>query len=119
MVQFEIAMFSHGPRLSGSSVSMPDFSVMQSSPTSMWQSEIRTSRHESGLMPSVFGESGGLKIVTFLTATFSQRTGLMVQAGEFVAVMPSMRTFDASGNEMSRGRGCATAFCWCLAHQGA
>ena len=98
MVQFEIAMFSHGPRLSGSSVSMPDFSVMQSSPTSMWQSEIRTSRHESGLMPSVFGESGGLKIVTLVTVTFSQRTGLMVQAGEFVAVMPSTRTFEESEN---------------------
>src|SRR5438876_9559711 len=103
MVQFEIAMFSHGPRLSGSSVSMPDFSVMQSSPTSMWQSEMRTSRHESGLMPSVFGESGGLKIVTVLTARFSQRPGLVVQAGQFVGVMPSTRMCEEPQNETSRG----------------
>src|SRR5207247_4824476 len=103
MVQFEIAMFSHGPRLSGSSVSMPDFSVMQSSPTSMWQSEMRTSRHESGLIPSVFGESAGLVMVTRVTVTFWQRTGLSVHAGEFVAVMPSPGTFVDSATEMRRG----------------
>src|SRR3989449_8269124 len=115
MVQFEIAMFSHGPRLSGSSVSMPDFSVMQSSPTSMWQSEIRTSRHESGLMPSVFGESAGLKIVTFVAVTFSQRTGLMVQAGEFVAVMPSTRTFeDRKSTRLNSSHGYISYAVFCL-----
>ena len=39
MVQFVMVMFSHGPRFSGASVSIPDLMVMQSSPTSMWQSE--------------------------------------------------------------------------------
>src|SRR2546425_8166199 len=100
MVQFEIAMFSHGPRLSGSSVSMPDFRVMQSSPTSMWQSEMRTSRHESGLIPSVFGESAGLGMVTRGTVTLLQRPGLIVHAGEVGAVVPSTSTFPGSANEV-------------------
>ena len=56
-------------------------------------------------MPSVFGESAGFTIVTLVTVTFSQRTGLMVQAGELRSVTPSMSTFDDSAIEIRRGRG--------------
>ena len=45
---------------------------MQSSPTLMWQSEICTFRQESGLMPSVFGESSGFLIEMPVTVTLSQ-----------------------------------------------
>src|SRR6266850_149347 len=67
-------------------------------------------------MPSVFGESAGLRMVTFVTVTFVQRTGLIVQAGEFTHLMPSISTFDESAMEISRGRGCAFAFCRWRAH---
>ena len=61
----------------------PDLIVMQSSPTLMWQSEMCTLRDESGLMPSVLGESSGLSTVTPRMVTSSQATGLIVQNGGF------------------------------------
>ncbi len=48
-------------------------------------------------MPSVLGESGGLMMVMPRTLTFSQRTGLTVQAGELIRVTPSISTFAAVG----------------------
>src|SRR5574340_1036135 len=110
-------MFSHGARRSGGSVSMPDLSVMQSSPTSMWQFEMWTWRHESGLMPSVLGESAGLTIVTLSMVTFSQRTGLIVHAGDWVSVMPSTRTFRQLSKETRRGRGYGSVLARCAFHQ--
>ena len=58
MVQFSIGFPTRRP-----SASRPDLMVMQSSPTSIRQSEMCTLRQESGLMPSVFGEVAGLMIV--------------------------------------------------------
>src|SRR5690349_14635406 len=101
MVQLLMVMFSHGPNWLRSVPSTPDLSVIQSSPTSTWQLEICTFRQESGLMPSVLGESGGLRIMTLLTVTHSQRTGLMVQLGELTRLMPSMRIFRQSAKETS------------------
>ena len=74
IVQPVIVMFSHGTRSGEASV--PALMVMQSSPTSMWQSLIRTFRHDSGLMPSVLGESGGLVIRTPDTLTSWQSNGV-------------------------------------------
>ncbi|MNQ92194.1 hypothetical protein D3C85_1076110 [compost metagenome] len=71
---------------------MPDLMVIQSSPTLMWQSEMCTFLHDSGLMPSVLGECG-LLMVTAWTLTFSQNSGLTVQNGELRMVMPSINTF--------------------------
>src|SRR5438128_3136775 len=65
---------------------------MQSSPTLMWQLEICTYLQLSGFIPSVFGDSG-LLIVTPVTVTFSQNSGFTVQKGEFVIVIPSIKTF--------------------------
>ena len=93
MVKLVIVIFSQGLFTRRPSSSLPHLIAMQSSPTSMWQFEIRTFRHESGLIPSVFGESFGLIMVRSCTVTFSQYTGFTVQAGEFLSVTPSMSTF--------------------------
>src|SRR5437016_1780566 len=58
-VQLVMVIFSHALSSRRPSSSLPDLIVMQSSPTSTWQLEMCTLRHESGLMPSVLGEFGG------------------------------------------------------------
>ena len=55
-----IVIFSQGTLTGVSSV--PDFIAIQSSPTSIRQSAIRTFWQESGSIPSVFGESDGFFI---------------------------------------------------------
>jgi hypothetical protein len=72
MVQLAITMFSHGAG-SAFDASVPALMAMQSSPTSMWQSVMRTLRHDSGSMPSVFGESAGFLIRIPETRTSSHR----------------------------------------------
>ena len=73
IVQPVMVTFSQGTRCSASSV--PALTAMQSSPTSIWQSLMRTLRQLSGSMPSVLGESDGLTTVSPRMETFSQRSG--------------------------------------------
>src|SRR5690554_2426636 len=84
MVTFSVGTFHFLP-----SISRPDFMVIESSPTLMWQSEIRTLRHEVGLIPSVLGE-GGLLMVTPRIVILSENAGLMVQKGELTTVTSSI-----------------------------
>src|SRR6185436_281197 len=70
---------------------------------------MRTRRHESGLIPSVLGESAGLIMVTPRMLTFWQWTGLIVQLGELIAVISSINKLLQSEKLMRRGRGCASA----------
>ena len=60
MIQLVIVMFSQAFPYLRPSASRPDLMVMQSSPTLMKQSEMRTLRQEVGLMPSVLGPLGFL-----------------------------------------------------------
>ena len=48
----------HGVTINNPSASRPDLMVIQSSPTLIKQSEMRTFRQELGLIPSVFGPLG-------------------------------------------------------------
>ena len=105
-----MVMFSQGLNSSRASSSVPDLRVMQSSPTSTWQLVMWTLRQDSGLMPSVLGEWGGLCIVSLSTVTFSQALGWNVQLGELVRVQPSRRTLRLRLKETRRGRG------WCGCH---
>ncbi len=82
MVQLVMVTFSVGLAYLRPSSSRPDLIVIQSSPTLIWQSEICTFLQDEGLMPSVLGECG-LLIVTPVIVTLSQKTGFMVQNGEF------------------------------------
>lgn len=82
IVQFAMITFSHGAG-SADDASVPALMAMQSSPTSIWQSVMRTFRHDSGSMPSVFGESAGFFMRTPETRTSLHRKGWTVQAGEF------------------------------------
>ena len=96
IIQLVIVIFSQAFPYLRPSASRPDFIVMQSSPTLMKQSEMRTFRHEVGLIPSVlgpFGFSDGLCIVTPCTTTSSQNAGLIVQKGEFIIFTFSISIF--------------------------
>ena len=64
---------------------------MQSSPVSKAQFSISTSRHDSGLQPSLFGP--WLSMVTPRTVTLVHSTGWISHIGELMIVTPSMRTF--------------------------
>lgn len=78
-MQLVIVMFSQAFPYLRPSASRPDLMVMQSSPTLIKQSEMRTFRQELGLMPSVLGPLGsldGLLIVTPCIVTLSQNAGL-------------------------------------------
>ncbi len=68
--------------------------AMQSSPVSNVQFSMSTSRHDSGLQPSLFGP--WLSTVTPRMVTFSQSTGLSTHIGELVNVTPSMSTLLAA-----------------------
>jgi hypothetical protein len=81
-VQLVIVTFSVALPYLRPSSSLPDFMVMQSSPTLIWQFEIWTLVQDEGLIPSVFGECG-LKIEIPVTVTLSQNSGFIVQKGEF------------------------------------
>src|SRR5207253_794995 len=96
--------FSLGHNSRRPSVSLPLLIVMQSSPTSIWQFEIRTFRHDSGLIPSVFGDSGGFWIVTLSIITLSHASGLIVQYGDRLNVSPSTSTFLQFTRRSVRGR---------------
>src|SRR5579859_7842545 len=99
-----MVQFSSGRPIRRPFASRPDLIVMQSSPTLIWQSEMRMLRQESGLMPSVLGEVGGLMMVTPRTLTSSQYTGVTFQNGEFRMVTPSTRTLVHSYGWMNGGR---------------
>ncbi len=73
--------------------SIPDLSVIQSSPMSTRQFNILKLEHESGFIPSVFGELGGFIIITELITIFLQRIGVTVHAGEFKIVIFSILIF--------------------------
>src|SRR5512145_2186390 len=105
MVQLVIVILQHDACLLRFSVSTPDLMAIQSSPALIEQSEICTLLHESGLIPSVLGESAGLAIVTLWMVRLLQRTGLIVQLGELIAVMPSISTLVQSESAIRRGRG--------------
>lgn len=76
IVQFVIVIFSQAILSYVSSV--PALIAIQSSPTSIWQLLIRTFLHDSGSIPSVFGESAGFKIVKLSNVALLQRIGLIV-----------------------------------------
>src|SRR6267154_2063745 len=65
---------------------------------------MRMLRQESGLMPSVLGDVEGLMIVTPRTLTFSQKTGVTFQNGEFRIVTPSTSTLLHSFGWINAGR---------------
>ena len=95
MIQLVIVMFSHAFPYLRPSASRPDLMVIQSSPTLIKQSEIRTFRQELGLIPSVFGPLGlldGLLMVTPCIVTLSQKAGLTVQKGELMRRTPESCT---------------------------
>src|SRR5699024_1895402 len=102
MVTFSVATRS-GVR------SVPALSAMQSSPTSMWQSLMRTLRQDSGSMPSVFGESAGLWMCRFVRVTSSQREGCTVQAGELRRATSRIVTRSHSCRPIRVGRGWASS----------
>ena len=89
MVQLVMVIFSQGTPNRRAWASLPDFIVIQSSPTEIWQSLICTLRHDSGLIPSVLGE-GTLSIVMPLMVTLSQNSGFTVQKGELTIFTPSI-----------------------------
>ena len=62
--------------------SVPALIAIQSSPTSTWQLLMWIFEQDSGSIPSVFGESYGLLIVTLSIVTLSQSIVLIVQLGE-------------------------------------
>ena len=103
MVQLVIVIFSQGTPSLRACRSRPDLMVMQSSPTEMWQSQMCTFLHDSGLMPSVLGE-GTLWMVMPLMVTLSQNSGFTVQKGELIIFTPSIRTFLQRMGCMKGGR---------------
>ncbi len=102
MVQLVIVTFSQGCGLARRSSSLPDLMAMQSSPTSMWHSEMWTLEQESMSMPSVLGESGGLMMERRARVTLSQATGTTAQAPELLISMFSMRTLRQLTRRMRR-----------------
>ena len=80
----------------------PALIAMQSSPVSNAQFVMRTSRHDSGSQPSLFGP--WLEIVTWRTVTFVHSTGLISHIGELVIVTPSMSTLRQRYGWMKLGR---------------
>src|SRR5262245_50397736 len=78
---------------------------------------MRTFRHESGLMPSVFGESGGLTTVTAWIVTLSHASGLIVHMGEFFSVIPLICTLRQSTTRTRIGRRATPGSLRCDSHQ--
>ena len=95
-------MFSLGTFTRRPSALRPDLIAMQSSPVSNTQRSMSTSRHDSGLQPSLFGPS--LEIFTPRTVTFSQSTGWISHIGEFVIDTSSISTFRHRYGWMNVGR---------------
>src|ERR1043166_8797088 len=69
---------------------LPDLIAMQSSPVEMWAPAIRTSWHDSGLIPSVLGDVIGASTFTRAMLSCLQRKGCKVQEGELHSVTPSI-----------------------------
>ena len=95
ITQLVIVIFSQAFPYFRPSASRPDLIVIQSSPTLIKQSEIRTFRQEDGFIPSVLGPFGsfeGLLIVTPCTVTLSQKAGFIVQKGELIIFTFSINT---------------------------
>ncbi|MNN41332.1 hypothetical protein D3C81_1554470 [compost metagenome] len=103
IVQPMIEIFSQGIRSAVSSV--PALIAMQSSPTSILQLLIRTPEQDSGLIPSVFGESAGFRIEILSMVTLLHRIGLTVQLGEFSSVTSLIVTRWQLFRPISVGRG--------------
>src|SRR5262245_50097552 len=83
---------------------LPDLIEMQSSPVEKCTPTIATSWHESGLIPSVFGESNGASTFNFANVTFCERNGCSVHDGELRTATPSTAIpFDRTKNTV-RGR---------------
>ncbi|MBA7636143.1 hypothetical protein ES703_43758 [subsurface metagenome] len=92
ITQLVMVTFSVGLPFNLPSSSRPDFNVMQSSPVSKKQFEMRTLRQDSGFTPSVFGADSGLIIEIPSTTRFSQPTRWTVHDGESAMVIPWIRT---------------------------
>ncbi|MNE63348.1 hypothetical protein D3C80_1586940 [compost metagenome] len=82
---------------------------------------IRTPEQDSGLMPSVFGESAGFRMKTLSIVTLLQTIGLTVQLGELSRVTSFTVTRLHRFRPISVGRGYSSASgcSRCLYHQGA
>ena len=92
IVQFVTVIFSQGVAKRRPCKSRPLLMVIQSSPTEIWQSEICTFLHDSGLIPSVLGDFG-LIMVNPVILIFSLNCGFTVQKGELTMVTPSILMF--------------------------
>src|SRR6185295_19781894 len=102
--QFEIRTRRVGAGSTLASEILPDLIEMQSSPVEKWTPTMRTSSHESGLMPSVLGESKGASILMLAMVMPFERKGCSVHDGEFLTVTPSIATFLARAKKTVRGR---------------
>ena len=91
ITQSRMTMFSTGTLTRRPSLLRPDLMAMQSSPVSNVHRSIRTSRHDSGLQPSLLGP--WVTIVSPRTVTFLHSTGCTSHMGELWIVTPSMSTF--------------------------
>ncbi len=90
MSQSSISTSSHGTPTRRPSGPRPALMAMQSSPTSNTQPVITTERHDSGSQPSLLGPREWMD--TFLTSTFSHRTGWISHMGERTIRTPSTST---------------------------
>ncbi|MNN78044.1 hypothetical protein D3C81_1945590 [compost metagenome] len=70
---------------------------------------IRTPLHDSGSIPSVFGESAGLIIDTLSTVTLLHSIGLTVQLGELSSITSLIVTRLQRSKLISFGRGYASS----------
>src|SRR5215510_7092248 len=92
-----ITIFCEGTLTRRPSAFLPDLMAMQSSPVEKAQSLIRTSVHDSGSQPSVFGADSRFSpapvIVIFRTITLAHSTGWTCHMGEFFRITPSINMF--------------------------
>ncbi|MNC49197.1 hypothetical protein D3C75_983570 [compost metagenome] len=76
----------------------------------MLQLLMRTPEQDSGLIPSVFGESAGFIIETLSTVILLHSMGLTVQLGEFCSVTSLIVTRAQRSKLISLGRGYSSSW---------
>src|SRR5438128_513747 len=90
MLQLRTIRLLHGTFTRRPSAFLPDLIAMQSSPVLNVQFSMSTSVHDSGSHPSLFGPC--VSISTLRIVTFRQSTGFSSHIGEFLILIPSIRT---------------------------